>query len=168
MDPKEPGRVEERLDEFSERISKVEDKVSEIEEATKRSFQDYLKYIELVSQNIYFDTLIGNQLNRLEELTTGEASLFDSVVDKIQKKSRIHTQIDSLQLPVVTLPLNSQIETVIRISKKWNIPFEEAGSYLIDKLGKEEAERLVGKENITQHYGKKATPIWESLLKKVK
>lgn len=160
--------VEEKLDEFSERVSKVEEKVSEIEEATKKSFQDYLKYIELVSQNIYFDMSIGNQLSQLEDLTTGEVSLFDNVVDKILKKSRTHNQIDSLQLPVVTLPLHYQIETVIRLSKKWNIPFKKVSSYLVDKLGKEEAEKLVGKENITKHYGKEAFSTWKSSLKKAK
>ncbi len=160
--------VEEKLDELSKRVSEIEVKVSEIEEATKRSFKDYLKYIELVSQNIYLDDQIGNRLNQLEELAAGDVSLFGSVFDKIQKKSRIHGQIDSLQLPVVTVPLRSQIEIVLSLSKRWEIPFEEVGSCLVDKLGREEAERLVEKEDIMQYYGEEAAHVWESLLKEAK
>jgi len=157
--------VEEKLEGFSERISKIEDKVSEIEERTGKSFQDYLKYIELISQNIYFDILIQDELSRLDRLASGNILLFHDVINNIQKKNKIRNQIRALRMGVVTLPFYSQIGALLEISKKWNLPFEEIGSYLIDKLGKEEAKELVGKENIMQYYGKDATSIWESLLK---
>lgn len=65
---------------------------------------------------------------------------------------------------VVTLPFYSQIGVMLKLSRKWNLPFEEIGSCLVDKLGKEAAKKLVEKENIAQYYGKDAIPTWKSLL----
>jgi len=53
---------------------------------------------------------------------------------------------------------------MLKLSRKWNLPFEEIGSCLVDKLGKEAAKKLVEKENIAQYYGKDAIPTWKSLL----
>lgn len=157
--------VQDRLEKFSERISEIEGRVSEIEETTRRSFQDYLKYIELVSQNIYGDILIENELYRLEELPSGDISLFINVINRIQKKMKIHNQIRALRLGVVTLPFHSQIGVMLKLSTKWKLPFKEIGSYLVDKLGKEAAKKLVEEENLAQYYGKDAIQTWKSLLK---
>ena len=172
MKRKKPGKkpsaykkVEGKLEELSERVFRIEGKLSEIEETTRQSFEDYLKYIELIAKNIYFDILIEDELNRLSRLPSGDVSLFHRVINNIQKKGKIRNQITALRMGVVTLPFDFQIRVLLDLSKKWNLPFEETGTYLIDKLGKEEAKQLVGKDNIIQHYGKDAISIWESLLK---
>lgn len=172
MKRKKPGkrldsykRVEEKLEELSTRISRIEDNLSEIEEKTRTSFQDYLRYIELVAKNIYFDILIEDELNRLSKLPSGNTSLFHKVINNIQKKSKIRDQIIALRMGVVTLPFNFQIRVLLDLSKKWNLPFEDISSCLIEKLGKEEAKRLVGKDDIIQYYGKDMVSIWKSLLK---
>jgi len=157
-------RVEEKLEELSTRISRIENNLSEIEEKTRTSFQDYLRYIELIAKNIYFDILIEDELNRLSKLPSGDTSLFHKVISNIQKKDEIRSQIIALRMGVVTLPFNFQIRVLLDLSKKWNLPFEEIGSCLIEKLGKEEAKRLVGNDDIIQYYGEDMVSIWESLL----
>lgn len=158
------NRVEKKLEDLSTRIYRIENKLSEIEEKTRTSFQDYLRYIELVAKNIYFDILIENELNRLSKLPSGNTSLFHKVINNIQKKDRIRSQIIALRMGVVTLPFNFQIRVLLDLSKKWSLPFEEIGSCLIEKLGKEEAKRLVGNDDIIQYYGEDMVSIWESLL----
>ena len=111
-----------------------------------------------------FDILVEDELNRLSKLPSGNISLFHKVINNIQKKDKIRSQIIALQMGVVTLPFNFQIRVLLDLSKKWNLPFEEIGSCLIDKLGKGEAKKLVGKDNIIQYYGEDMIAIWESLL----
>ena len=157
--------VEERLEEFEKRISKIEEKMSEIEDKTRKSFDKYVKYVKSLSKILALDVVIQERANELDNRNSGDTSLFDSLIKRIQEKRIEEKEVEDLGLFISRLEIKSQIGNVIRIASNWDIPFEDIASYLIHSLGKEEAKILVGKEDLIEYYGKEILPIWESLLK---
>jgi hypothetical protein len=157
--------VEERLGEFGERVSKIEERMSEIEDKTRKSFDKYIEYVESLSAVVAYDIFIMGWIADLDICPAGNTSLFDDVVEGIKEKRKASKRIEELGLKAHRIAVESQIKEVIRIARKWGIPFEDIASYLIGSLGKEEARIIVQKEDLMAWYRKEIIPIWESLLK---
>lgn len=158
--------AEEKLEEFSKRISKIERSVSEIKKKTRKSFQEYSIYLEHLGKTIYYDTLILFKINELRGYSTdGIPQLFNTVVERIKQKNESIKEIENLGMKIPHLDTSFYISDLVELSKKWNLPFEDIASYLIAQLGKQQAREVVEKEVIMQLYGKDVIPIWEMLLK---
>ena len=157
--------VEERLGEFEKRVSEMEEKMSRIEDKTKNSFDKYAEYIKSLNNILSYDMVIEDWFISLDGRDSGSTSSFDFIVKGIKEKTKAEEQIKELGLTVSRLSVEKQIRDIIRIARKWKICFEDIAPYLIHSFGKEEARKLVRKEDLMQYYGKKIIPIWESLLK---
>jgi len=88
---------------------------------------------------------------------------FDRLLERIKDLEEV---IGQSKKPIQTIPPDSLISIVIHIAKLRDIRFQNLAPYLVEKLGKRLARRLVEKEAILQHYGEDAFTIWELLLQK--
>ena len=158
--------VDQKLEELSGRISKLEERVSEIENKTKRSFENYQKYFESLGEVIYCDFIILSENFRLMSLSHAPISRCDKFVSYIQRKERALRQITQMGMKPVVADSSSEIDSLVELSKRWNLSFEQIASYLLDKLGKDLAKEIVGKKSLMKYYGKEVIPIWEKLLEK--
>ena len=158
--------VEERLEEFDKRLFKIEEKMSDVGGKTRKSFEKYTEYIRALSEVIYADFTIITYVVYLFQEDSGNTSRFDFIINLMRAKREPLNKIGKLGLtPTFAIPDNNILDNLVKIAARWKLPFEKFGSYIITKLGKEQARKLVPKESLMENYGKEIIPIWEALLK---
>ena len=157
--------VEKKLEEFSERLSNIEQKVAEVERKAKRSFGNYQKYVRLLNDVMVGDLLVMSRISFLAHAPFRKMRAFDDTIDELLAKEKHKKKLAKLGFEFSYVVSNRQIALMISIAEHWGTPFEELASYLIMKLGKKDASKLVDKTDIIENYGKEVLPIWESLLK---
>lgn len=155
--------VEERLNEFSKKVTEMENKILEIDEKVKKSFLNFQSYVNQLNDLIYTDIVIQSEIQRLITWNDGNMSYFDFFMRKILEKYETLQKMKKLGFQPETLIISDQMSLLINMSKNWNLPFEHVGSYLIQKLGKDVAKEIVDKSCLMKYYGMSSVPIWESL-----
>jgi len=105
----------------------------------------------------------------LSQYTSGEVKFFDLLIKRIKEIEKVVKKLDDLYdlkgYRYISYEPTWMVDRIIVLSKRWKITFESISSYLIKKLGKNLAKKLIKKETILEHYGSNALSIWESLLK---
>ncbi|MGD8565681.1 MAG: hypothetical protein PVF96_04955 [Candidatus Bathyarchaeota archaeon] len=157
--------VEGKFEKLSEKLVTIEQKVKDVERKTKKSFQNYQEYLTILSSMITTDLVVISRILSLGHLAYGKMPAFNATIKDLLAKEKKNKKLSELGFGLSHTIINRQMSLIIQIAKQWGTPFEDLASYLIKKLGKEWARKIVDKTSILEHYGKEAMPIWKSLLK---
>ena len=149
---------------LEKRIAELTEKVSELDRKFDEDFENLREYLGLMDRIIYNDMISMDIIGHLFSYRSGNTTQFDRLIDELKEKEQHLEKSRSLGFPSVNIVSTAFIDKLLTISRTWEIPFEDVGSYLIKKLGKNLAKKLVKKETVMKNYGKDVVPIWESLL----
>jgi len=149
--------IEKRVQELSERVAEIDKKF----ENTVRRLQEYIVSLGLVVSD---DALLLADINWFWNQHQGTTEYFDHTIETVKRKESELEKIFAMKLECPCLDSKATLGNVIEIARRWQIPFEQIASYLIEKLGKKLARELVKREDIMKNYGKEVLPIWKSLL----
>lgn len=148
-------------------IEELRDRVFLLEE----KLNDTIKFMMIWNEIRRLDISALDIIARLRTYDKGSISNFDTLIEDLKER----VEIEDVDEYVKKLEINTEYiirlrpsyitQYILFLAKFWEISFEIIASYLIRKLGKELASKLVLKGNIAEIYGGEALKIWESLLK---
>lgn len=97
-------------------------------------------------------------------LPSGKVDDLDHLINKTKELDELWAA-NVKEIPLVGVHHSSLVGAVISIANDWEIPFEELAPYLIQKLGKERAKRLVNTSDLLAFYGRDCLSTWNELTK---
>lgn len=150
--------MESRIDELSKRVSELDEKFN-------KSVKALQHYITSVNAVLSLDITIFGSSVGLWYYPTISLSDFDANMENIKDKETIIERIQAEGLTVSHISSSREIDIIIQLCSIRHILYEQMAPYLIEKLGKELAEKLVKKRTLVHFYGKEVLPAWESMLK---
>lgn len=92
-----------------------------------------------------------------------DINYFDHYFERI--KTRVK-ELEEAEAEIYIIPHDRLTKTIVVLMKQCEIPFERLAPYLIERLGKKLARKLIKKETMLEYYGKEGLKIWETLLRK--
>jgi len=135
---------------FEKRLEDLEGEINDLEQ-----------HVELLSTVIFQTILIAVEFSMISQSRPLKLEYFDSFIRTLKKT--VNT-LEKFKKPAPPLDPKAVIDIVINLAKSNEIPFQKLMPYLIEKLGKSLARRIVKKETILRHYGEAAFTTWEMLL----
>lgn len=140
--------VDEKLDKLELKLLKLEKHV--------RQVNQFMAYDMRNNYNLCMSAIamaVGKEF---------ELSHLDDYLEDIKLREK---ELKNLQHSVICESPSQLLSGVIWMASVSKIPFVELAPYLIRKLGKKTAKRIVERETMLQYYGKGGLSIWDALLK---
>ena len=162
MSKKKPTYVEF----FEEKINELDKRMTELESRVKTHYDELRTLVENITDMSTTDSLMLATFILMPQIPESELSDFDSVMKRIIEKERLKQKMAKIKFSYSTLSSEVFMGVIIKTAKIASIPFEKLAPYLISKLGRDLAKRVVLREHLIGTYGKEALDIWMLLLEK--
>ena len=144
-------------------IELIDEKLDELELRIEKLEKYSLQMNRLMSRDMIILASIASDYAQLSTGSRRKIESFDHYFGRIKERVK---ELEEVEAKIFIIPHIDLVNVIISLMEQNEIPFERLAPYIIKKLGKKLARKLVKKETMLEYYGKEGLKIWETLLKK--